>query len=132
MLNRHRIININYEDTGNRSCHAYIHTHNFTKTIHTETQGTKLHERSVLVDSRKCSSGARLLGESGLSGKVEAMASQLVVITLSLLALLTASSCVGREFIVGDGGGWVERPGHESFNDWAVRQRFHINDTLGE
>ncbi|KAK3159807.1 hypothetical protein QOZ80_1BG0051320 [Eleusine coracana subsp. coracana] len=58
--------------------------------------------------------------------------SQPAVTTLSLLlvVLLTASRCAGREFVVGDGGGWVERLGHESFNDWAKRQRFHVNDTL--
>lgn len=59
--------------------------------------------------------------------------SQVGVITLSLLlVLLTASSCVGRDFVVGDRGGWVERPHHESFNDWAKGQRFQVNDTLGE
>ncbi|KAK3163376.1 hypothetical protein QOZ80_1AG0002830 [Eleusine coracana subsp. coracana] len=54
-----------------------------------------------------------------------------IVTTVSLLlVLLTATRCAGREFVVGDGGGWVERLGHESFNDWAKRQRFHVNDTL--
>ena len=51
-------------------------------------------------------------------------------LSLLLVFLLAASGCGAREFIVGDNGGWVERPA-ETFNHWAERHRFHVNDTLG-
>ncbi|KAK3163375.1 hypothetical protein QOZ80_1AG0002820 [Eleusine coracana subsp. coracana] len=46
-----------------------------------------------------------------------------------LVALLAASSCAAREFMVGGRDGWTPNPG-EPHNHWAERNRFQVNDTL--
>ncbi|GAB2285373.1 hypothetical protein Dimus_019826 [Dionaea muscipula] len=48
------------------------------------------------------------------------------VIVLFVVAL---SSSEARRFRIGDGDGWVVNP-RESFNHWAERNRFQINDTV--
>ncbi|KQK03204.1 early nodulin-like protein 2 [Brachypodium distachyon] len=51
---------------------------------------------------------------------------QLVVVAL----MLAATGCwAGRDFYVGDGGGWRTNPA-EPFNHWAERNRFQVNDRV--
>lgn len=49
----------------------------------------------------------------------------LVLMSLSLMCCSQA-----REYYVGGNEGWVVKP-KESFNHWAERERFKVNDTLG-
>jgi hypothetical protein len=48
-----------------------------------------------------------------------------------VLVLLTAGGCAARDFYVGGRDGWTPNPG-EPHNRWAERNRFQVNDTLGE
>lgn len=51
---------------------------------------------------------------------------------LNLLSVLMAATCAaGRDFYVGGRAGWAPNPA-EPFNAWAERNRFQVNDTLGE
>jgi len=45
-----------------------------------------------------------------------------------LLTLLSSSQA--KKFNVGESQGWVPNPS-ESYNNWAERNRFQINDTIG-
>ena len=51
-------------------------------------------------------------------------------LTVVMAAALTVSS-EAREFIVGGNDGWTEIPS-ESFDQWARRNRFQMNDSLGD
>ncbi|KAG6524022.1 early nodulin-like protein 1 [Zingiber officinale] len=51
------------------------------------------------------------------------------VVVLMVVALVCASPCRGYVFYVGGRGGWVEHP-RESYDSWAGRNRFQVNDTL--
>lgn len=53
-------------------------------------------------------------------------------LSLLLAVVLTAMSCAAREFYVGDRDGWTTNPAGEPLNHWAERNRFQVNDTLGE
>ena len=54
------------------------------------------------------------------------------VVALALLSVLMAATCAaGRDFYVGGHAGWAPNP-TEPFNAWAERNRFQVNDTLGE
>jgi hypothetical protein len=54
------------------------------------------------------------------------------VVALALLSVLMAATCdAGRDFYVGGHAGWAPNPA-EPFNAWAERNRFQVNDTLGE
>jgi len=54
------------------------------------------------------------------------------VAALALLSVLMAATCAaGRDFYVGGHVGWAPKPA-EPFNAWAERNRFQVNDTLGE
>lgn len=54
------------------------------------------------------------------------------VAALNLLSVLMAATCAaGRDFYVGGRAGWAPNPA-EPFNAWAERNRFQVNDTLGE
>jgi hypothetical protein len=54
------------------------------------------------------------------------------VAALALLSVLMAATCAaGRDFYVGGHAGWAPNPA-EPFNAWAERNRFLVNDTVGE
>jgi len=63
------------------------------------------------------------------------MAARMVVgVAAALLAVLLAAAATGadgRDFHVGGRAGWAPNPA-EPFNTWAERNRFQVNDTLGE
>ena len=63
------------------------------------------------------------------------MAARMVVgVAVALLAVLLAATTTGadgRDFHVGGRDGWAPNPA-EPFNTWAERNRFQVNDTLGE
>lgn len=45
---------------------------------------------------------------------------------------LAASMAGATQFMVGGAGGWsVPGAGGESFNSWAMKNRFQVGDTLG-
>ncbi|MED6195572.1 hypothetical protein PIB30_039087 [Stylosanthes scabra] len=48
---------------------------------------------------------------------------------LLLLSFLLSSQALARKFDVGGRDGWVLKP-YESYNHWAQRNRFQVNDTL--
>ena len=60
-----------------------------------------------------------------------AMARQVAAGVHLLVVLLTARCCAGRDFDVGGRDGWRASPA-EPFNRWAERNRFQVNDSLGE
>lgn len=55
------------------------------------------------------------------------MASALVLATI-LIGLIPSTSAY--DFYVGGRDGWVQNP-KESYNNWASRMRFQVNDKLG-
>ncbi|ONK70135.1 uncharacterized protein A4U43_C05F30620 [Asparagus officinalis] len=52
-----------------------------------------------------------------------------VLAQILLMGLMTSSSAY--DFYVGGRAGWIQSP-KQSYNNWAGRMRFHINDKLGE
>jgi hypothetical protein len=54
-----------------------------------------------------------------------------VAAMLAVLLAAASSGAEGRDFHVGGRGGWAPNP-DEPFNAWAERNRFQVNDTLGE
>lgn len=53
-----------------------------------------------------------------------------IVVLAVVAALMCASPCRGYVFYVGGRDGWVEQP-RESYGSWSGRNRFQVNDTLG-
>lgn len=50
------------------------------------------------------------------------------VIAISVAFLCSSDA---RRFYVGEDEGWIVDPSNESYNHWAKRNRFQMNDTLG-
>lgn len=79
--------------------------------------------------------GQRETGGGGVARKMEPKAS---VVSSTVAAMAAAVAVVAvmmgssdaHEFHVGGRDGWVENPS-ESFDQWAGRNRFQVNDTLG-